>query len=106
MLRINLLGRGGKGMYKMTAARKAALKKAQAASAAKRKRTGGVYWKEIGGYGGVIKVGNKWRRVDCASCAVTSGKAFNRWQGPPTKAMAKAYSGPVTIRLHNPKNKH
>jgi hypothetical protein len=41
-LRINLLGRGGKGMYKMTPARKVALKKAQDA-AAMAKRAGGMH---------------------------------------------------------------
>lgn len=66
----------------------------------------GMCWKEIGAYGGVVKIKGKWVRVDCASCAFTKGIATDRWQGPPTAAMEKAFKGPITMKIHDPKGKH
>ena len=66
----------------------------------------GLFWKPAGGNDGVVKVRGKWYRFDCSSCLVTKGIGKERWQGPPTKEMEKAYDGLLTLRVHVPKGKH
>ena len=66
----------------------------------------GIFWKPIGGNDGVVKVKGKWHRFDCSSCLVMKKIGRERWMGPPTKAMEKAYGGPLTVKIHDPKGKH